>query len=249
MLKGNLLSALPNLNIVDINHVINAFHIAEAAFVLNQSFGHFPTGSIHMICVDEYNDHGIPGICMFLSGHWFIGPNNSIFPLIRPAEARTYYSLDYGPKIRRFPALEIYVPAAIHIAKGLPIEAIGKVIHHVEFTTDPNEIKVKPDKSGIEGKCIYIDNYGNVITNIKGSYLKQIMGDRKKINIKIPGQPPIEKLSDHYRNKKAGDLLAFINSQDLIEIAICGSSESHKNGASQLLGISLHETPLYINFS
>ena len=52
-LKGELHRLLEHPIIVDLSHEIEPFHIAQAAFVVQNSYAHFPDGSIHILCIDD----------------------------------------------------------------------------------------------------------------------------------------------------------------------------------------------------
>ena len=52
-LKGELYRLLEHPVIIDISNEIEPFHIAQAAFIVQNSYVHFPEGSVHILCIDD----------------------------------------------------------------------------------------------------------------------------------------------------------------------------------------------------
>ena len=79
--KGSIYTQLPEVKIVDICNQISAFNIQEASFILRNCYKDFPTGTVHIISVDDElsieNEH----LAVKQDGHYFIGANNGIFSL------------------------------------------------------------------------------------------------------------------------------------------------------------------------
>jgi S-adenosylmethionine hydrolase len=80
--KGAIYSALPNANIVDITHNIEAFDIRSAAFIVKNCYKNFPKGSIHILAIDTEESKKNPHVVVKANEHYFIGTDNSIFSLI-----------------------------------------------------------------------------------------------------------------------------------------------------------------------
>jgi hypothetical protein len=51
-LKGKLLSEFREATIIDISHNIDAFNVAEAAYIIGAAYNSFPKGTVHLIGVD-----------------------------------------------------------------------------------------------------------------------------------------------------------------------------------------------------
>ncbi|MEC8603704.1 MAG: SAM-dependent chlorinase/fluorinase, partial [Bacteroidota bacterium] len=51
-IKGSILKELPEVNIIDISHVIRPFDILHASFVIKNCFKDFPKGTIHIIGIN-----------------------------------------------------------------------------------------------------------------------------------------------------------------------------------------------------
>ena len=79
VVKGEILSAIADAQIIDISHDIEPFDIMHGAYVLKNAYPHFPIGSIHIIGVNLNSETGLNHIVATKDGHIFIGPDNGIF--------------------------------------------------------------------------------------------------------------------------------------------------------------------------
>ena len=76
------------------------------------------------------------------------------------------------------------------------------------------------EKDYIMGQVIYIDSYGNAITNISRSLFDRV-GAGRDFRIFLQGPyTRIEKISDSYGGVRPGQLLALFNSVNLLELAV-----------------------------
>ncbi|MBT8320900.1 MAG: SAM-dependent chlorinase/fluorinase, partial [Eudoraea sp.] len=154
-----------------------------------------------------------------------------------------------------FPVLEVFVKVACHIARGGKLEVVGKPLGELKILKEFSP-RVTNNGNTLTGNVIYIDNYGNVVTNIqKGLFEAYRKGRKFEINARNKRITVIHnKYSDIInfnldkgRRKGPGDLLALFNSSDYIELAIYKSNLQTVGGASTLLGLDYRDT-IIINF-
>ena len=50
--KGAIYNEIDDIRIVDISHSVSPFHITEAAYIIQNAYKSFPTGSIHLIGIE-----------------------------------------------------------------------------------------------------------------------------------------------------------------------------------------------------
>ncbi|WP_422080560.1 SAM hydrolase/SAM-dependent halogenase family protein [Ulvibacterium sp.] len=257
ILKGAIYKELPDATIVDISHQISPFNIHECAYILENSYKNFPEGSIHIVGVDaeptQENEH----IAVLVDGHYFVTANTGVIGLItselKPEKAVEIHlpNTTSGP----FPTRDVLVQVACHIARGGTLEVVGKPFNRLKELRDFSP-RTSEDSKRITGSVIYIDNYGNVVTNI---HKKFFLGYRKGRDFEIQARTTkLKDIHDNYsdiinfdldknRRKGAGDLLAIFNSSGYIELAIYKSNLSTVGGASTLLGLDYRDT-ITINF-
>jgi S-adenosylmethionine hydrolase len=255
--KGALLSEINEAEVVDISHNISPFSILEAAYVIQNAYKSFPNGSIHIIGVDSEISEENKHIVVQLNDHYFICANNGIMSMIcAEINPQKIVEINIHDKISTsFPVLDVFVKVACHIARGGTLEIIGKLI------TDIKPIKnilpfVNDDKNQIIGNVIYIDNYGNVVTNIKQSFFEAIQKGRKfeisarhykfktvfsKYSDVVDFNSPEDKRFDE------GKGLVVFNSSNYLEIAVYKSNSSTVGSATTLMGLNMRDT-VSVNF-
>jgi len=249
--KGSIYSELKEVTIVDISHNIDAFNSAETAYIINNSYKSFPEGTIHIIGVDSELNPENKHIAILLDKHYFICPDNGIISLIaskykpeKIVEINIHNTLPTS-----FPVLDIFVKVATHIARGGTLDVIGKPISDFKKTIELSPI-ISKENNAIKGHVIYIDNYGNLVTNITKSMIENIGKDRP-FEVNARGYT-FTKIHDKYsdivdftipkeQRQDDGKRLALYNSCGYLEIAIYRSNLQTVGGAAGLLGLKYRD--------
>lgn len=252
VLKGSIYSELPDAKIVDISHNIAPFNIQECAYILKNSYNSFPKGSIHIVGVDSEATQENQHIAVLINGHFFISANTGVIGLIT-SEFKPEKIVEINipdPLHGSFPVLSVFVQVACHIARGGTLDVVGKPFNQLK---DLREFmpRIVDDGKKIIGSVIYIDNYGNVVTNIqkhlfeaykKGRDFELSARNHKVKKIHKAYTDIIDYSVDKSKRKGDGDLLALFNSSDYIELAIFKSNLKTVGGASTLLGLDYRDT-------
>ena len=249
--KGAIYTELPEAVIVDISHQITPFNIAETAYVLKNAYKSFPEGSVHIIGVDSELNKETKHIALKLDNHYFVCPDNGVISMIA-SEFRPEKIVEINIHDRiesSFPVLDVFVKVACHLKRGGSLDVIGKEITDFKKIKDLQPI-ISTDNTKITGSIIYIDNYGNVITNInrklfnligKGRRFEMLVGRYTFKNIHEKYSDIIDfslPLDDRHLD---GTRMSLFNSAELIEIAIYRSNLETVGGASNLLGIKYRD--------
>lgn len=256
-IKGSILKEIQDVTIVDISHAISPLDIRECAYILKNAYSHFPKETIHIVGMDSEESVENEHLIVQIDGHYFIGANNGILSLVAQELNIESVSLITIPNvaITSFPVLEVFVKVACHLARG---GKIGVVSEPFKGLKDVKELKPRITNDGktIVGNVIYIDNYGNAVTNISKSLFEayrngrdfEIVARRQKIktihksyNGIINYQLPVA------QRKGPSDTLAIFNTAGYIEIAIYRSDLNSVGGASTLLGLA-NDAVITINF-
>jgi len=255
--KGAIYSELNDIRIVDISHSIDPFNITEAAYIIQNAFNTFPKGSIHIVGIDSELNPENKHIAVKLDGHFFVCANNGIMSLIASEIVpEKIVEINIHDRIEtNFPVLDVFVKVACHIARGGTLEVIGKTIHEIKHLTDIKPV-INTDESQIIGNVIYIDNYGNVVTNITRKIFKEVGKGRnfeisarnykfKKIHERYSDS--INFTVERHKREEDGKKLALFNSANFLELAIYKSNPQTVGSASTLFGLRFRDT-ITINF-
>lgn len=249
-LKGKILSEYPEAQIIDISHDIDPFNIVEACYIIGASYSSFPKGTVHLIGVDmELNKENLH-IVMQWNDSYFIAADNGILSMLSqkivPQKIVAINIHDRLPSDAS--SLDVFVTVACHIARGGLLNVIGREINTVKEVTELKAV-VANDNNSLKGHVIYIDHFGNVVTNItKKQFLEVAKGRPYEIQMKtkniktiLPNYSAIA-ISDKYPIKNyEGEKLAIFNEAGYLEIAIFRSNPSKIGSASSLLGLNYRD--------
>ncbi len=218
IMKGVILRINPAAVIVDVTHGIPQGDIDAAAFALDQACAFFPPETIHLVVVDPGVGSDRRILLVKAGDNFFIAPDNGVLKYVfaRNADAQVlalsnrYYFLPHTSLT--FHGRDIMAPVAAHLSLGVPFVDFGSRIDDFER----GEISW-PQRSGnkISGEIIYIDHFGNCISNIT----KRELAGRLIREITVKGFA-FEALSRSYSEKEKGEPLAIISSHDHLEIAV-----------------------------
>ncbi len=250
-LKGAIYKELNDANIIDISHQITPFNITETAYILKNSYQNFPKGTIHIIGVDSEISIENKPLAIQLDGQFFICGDNGIISMITNEiiPEKIVEITIQNTNENNLAILDIFVKVACHIARGGMLEVIGKKIEQVKelFEIQP---QINTEQNQIVGAVIYIDNFGNVISNISQNTFNNIGKGRdfeiiarsykftkiyKKYNDIVNFTIPEEKRQDD------GKRLALFNSSNFLEISMYRSNLKTVGGASSLLGLNYRD--------
>lgn len=237
-MKGVVSSISPDVRIIDITHEITPHDIHEGAFVLQTTVPYYPIGTVHIGVVDPGVGTDRKGIMITTKSHVLIGPDNGLLmPAAHFLGDFTVYEITNKEYMldtisNTFHGRDVFAPVAAHILKGIPFEKIGrKTAKFINLDFGRGEIT----GNEASGKIVYIDRFGNIITNINGSGIKKVLNFDKKIKVFIKGKKREIIFVKSYNFVKKGQLLATIGSSNYLEISI------NQGNAALKLGIKPEE--------
>ena len=235
-LKASILTQNKDVNIIDISHNVECFNINQATHVLKTCFKNFPKNTVHIITVDDELNSKNEHLLAFYNQQYFLCADNGFFNLFfdvfRP-DKLFQNTVDQKSDILTFASREILSIAACHLSRGWTPEIIGKEINNYNF--DSTSIKPVIDKNSIRCTVIYIDNYGNVVTNIQKKLFQNTVGDKKFKIFHGSDTDSINKISQVYNDVSIAEKLAIFEMKDYLQIAI------NKGNASSLLGLKVFD--------
>jgi len=238
--KGAILSELNrnDVQIIDISHEITPFHLPECAYIVKNAYNSFPKNSIHIIAIDTEKQKNKRHIAVYINGHYFITSDSGLLSLIFPKiKASEIVEIDIGGEYETelFPSKDIFVKVACHILRGGTLSVIGQKIDAFNSFKNLIPVEINNGKS-LTGEVIYIDRFGNIITNVEKDLFQQTKGERDFI-IYLPRGKEVNKICKTYSDVADGKALILFNSSKLLEVAINRADKNAESGASTLLGI------------
>jgi len=172
-MKAVILKINPNVEIIDISHSVTPFNINEASFLIKTTHKYFPEGSIFIVVID-------PGVgtlreilaIKLISNYFFVGPNNGIFTntfsLDDIVECVNVQNDEYflKPVSNTFHGRDIMAPIGAYISKNLDLKNFGPSFDPSNFVEYTHDYQIFQSNKIIKAVILYIDQFGNGVTNI-----------------------------------------------------------------------------------
>ena len=245
--KGAILSVNPDVDIVDITHSIEPQNIVQGAFVLNNAYRYFPKQSIHIAVVDPGVGSKRCGVILKTPYALFVAPDNGILSWVINELSLNEDSSGQGslpftklllgegieavaitdprfwrqPVSSTFHARDIFAPVAAGLSLGISLYEFGEKLNSLHVF--PAQRPSADQEGSLLGHVIYVDHFGNLITDIRSTDLP-----KKSVVIEIAGYH-IQGLMRYYQ--ETDGLMAIFGSSGYIEISIPGKSACSYLGA------------------
>ncbi|MEY4835533.1 MAG: Protein of unknown function Fjo14 [Bacteroidota bacterium] len=250
ILKGKIYSLFPESTIIDISHLVDKFNLLEASYLLATSYSHFPKGTVHVVAVDASRNADTLHIVMQYDGHYFIGADNGIFGVLtnKKKPDKIVQITIHDRLIEGSSDLDVFATVATHLAKGGEMTVIGSPLTEIKKMNMLVPILDQNLKS-IRGHIVYIDDFGNCVTNISKSYIEEVASGRPySIRFSVY---TIKRVKNNYAdfknnhsadlNAMAGNEIALFNQEGYLEIAVYRSNPNRSGSAHTLLGLKMQD--------
>lgn len=220
-MKGAILSVNAAARIVDITHMITPGDILEGALVLKDACAYYPHGTVHVAVVDPGVGGARRPVLIETERYIFVGPDNGVFSRALEKEKvlrivhlteKKFFSKTVSPT---FHGRDIFGPVAAHLSLGADPSAFGEPIERLER---PAVFEQKRgDGTVVTGAVIYVDSYGNLITDIEEEDISSLR--QAGLEVVIKGWS-LDGIKETYSAVGEGALAALIGSSGRLEVAV-----------------------------
>ena len=256
-IKGSILSQKNDAVITDITHEIEAYNLLQTAYIVRNAYKYFPTGSVHIISVDSFYRKEVKSIIYKADGHYFIAADNGVLGLIFfDIKPEAIYEITLNNRFDdevNSTTIDIFVPSAVHLLNGGLPEVIGRKIKNAKDASFPRAVHNESEKMVI-GEVMYIDNFGNLVSNISKKFFEKIRANHSEFIIKFRNLALASVYNNHtdfiknWKNEREyhGKAVAVFNEAGLLELCIYKGNKN--NGAKTLFGLNVGEK-VYVEFA
>jgi S-adenosyl-L-methionine hydrolase (adenosine-forming) len=228
-IKGQIMQVDPSFNILDVTHLLSPFNYPQAAYVCRNAIKNFPTGTFHLVLINLFDDKSDYLIIVEHDGHFIGCADNGLITMILEAEPQKVVAipLEKDRAINVLHCANVFAKAFSKLANGSALSDIGDTSVAIKV-----KYPLKPmlGSNWIEGQIIFIDNFENVIINIRKEEFEAQRNGRR-FSIVFKRDEVIEKISETYADVAEGEKVALFNSAGYLEIAI------NKGNAAGLFGL------------
>ncbi|HEY1660004.1 MAG TPA: SAM-dependent chlorinase/fluorinase [Candidatus Sulfotelmatobacter sp.] len=234
VMKGVILDIVPEAEIVDICHSVQAFDVLDGALTISQAYSYFPNRTVHIVVVDPGVGTARRPILASSDKYHFVAPDNGVLSLVYARESRMHvrhitaehYFLQ--PVSKTFHARDIFSPVAAYLAKEVDSQKFGDELDEYVRFSAPKPKAVEANR--IRAVVLKVDKFGNMITNITPQDVPALFGqDAKSFKIVI-GKSEITEIRNAYAEGAPNEVIAILGSMGFLEIA------ANRGAAAQLTG-------------
>jgi S-adenosyl-L-methionine hydrolase (adenosine-forming) len=234
VMKGVILDIVPEAQIVDICHAVQAYDVLDGALTISQAYSYFPNGTVHVVVVDPGVGTARRPILASSDGYHFVAPDNGVLSLVYAKEERIHVrhitSEHYfrQPLSNTFHARDIFAPVAAYLAKQVDSHKFGEEIEdYVKFSA-PKPKAV--DENRLRGVVLKVDRFGNLVTNITPADAPMLFEDKPAAFKIAVGSREITDIRKAYAEGAPGEVFGILGSMGFLEIV------ANRGAAAQLTG-------------
>jgi S-adenosylmethionine hydrolase len=217
-IKGQLLSANPALNIVDITHTLSPSNYQQTAYICSNAYKYFPPGTHHILIVNLFETSPARVLVAEYNQQYLICPDNGILTMITGAKPERVYAVEVKTD-SNIGTLRYTQTIADTIGQLLKETSIAEVGQPIDDIVEKYPLRSTIGTNWIEGQIIFIDHFENVIVNITREEFEEHRKGRD-FKIEFMRGEIISSLSENYASVSPGEKLAWFNASGLLEIAI-----------------------------
>ncbi len=255
-IKGSILSQKKDAVIADISHDIDAYNLLQTAYIVRNAYKYFPEGSVHIISVDSFYRKDVKSIIYKADGHYFIAADNGVLGLIFfDIKPEAIYEITLNNRFDdevSSTTIDIFVPSAVHLMNGGVPEVIGRKIKSAKDVSFPRAVHNESEKM-IIGEVMYIDNFGNLVSNIGKKFFEKIKSNHNGFTVKFRNYVMSNVYNNHtdfvknwkHEREYHGKAVAVFNEAGVLELCIYKGNKN--NGAKTLFGLNVGEK-VYVEF-
>jgi hypothetical protein len=228
VMKGVIAGLAPTSTIIDLTHQIPPGDIRAGAFALATSYRFFPKGTVHVAVVDPGVGSERRAIGVQTADYLFVGPDNGVLSWalrreriesVRTLENEAYF---LKPVSQTFQGRDIFAPVAAQLSRGLSIEKLGRASNDFVRLEWP---KTRRQGRVMQGEVVYIDRFGNAITNLESVSLRTAGKCAAHVFIRGEHLCPV---AAFYQAVRPGKPMAVPGSTGFLEIAVNGGNAAQR---------------------
>ncbi len=242
-MKGVILDIVPECEIVDISHAVQAFDVLDGAIAISQAYSYFPTGTVHVVVVDPGVGTTRRPILASSDGYHFVAPDNGVLSLVYAKEERIHVrhitSEHYfrQPVSSTFHGRDVFAPVGAYLAKMVDSHKFGEEIEdYVKFAAP----RPKPaGENKIRAVVLKVDRFGNLITNVTPADIPALFGEKAgsfKITV---GNKEITSIHSAFAEGEPGEVFGILGSMGYLEIVANRAAAAQLTGAGKGSEVSI----------
>jgi hypothetical protein len=234
-MKGVIVDIVPEAQIVDITHAVQAYDVLDGALTIAQAYSYFPNGTIHLVVVDPGVGTARRPILASSDGFHFVAPDNGVLSMVYAKEERIHVrhitSEHYfrQPVSNTFHGRDIFAPVAAYLAKQVDSHKFGDEIEDFVKFAAPRPKPAGENK--IRGVVLKIDRFGNLVTNVTAADVPALFAAKPGAFKIVVGRGEITDIRTAYAEGGPGEVFGILGSMGYLEIVANRAAAAQITGA------------------
>lgn len=235
ILSGVILGINPDACICDLGHDFDPGDIRSASFALRMAFPYFPERTVFIVVVDPGVGTERRAVAAEIDGRYVVCPDNGVLSwLIQDLKPGLMVELTepryHLPEVSgTFHGRDMFAPVGAHLSMGVALSDFGPPVDDPVVFKIP-VLCIRP--LSLQGEVVYVDRFGNLITNIDRISLDQWLSGVPEGRISVQlGSRDIDGISRTYGDVLRDHTAALIGSSGFLEIGI------NQGNAAEYLGV------------
>jgi S-adenosylmethionine hydrolase len=224
VMKGLIKKINPDAEVIDISNDIPSYSLLPASFTIEQAYRFFPIATIFLVVVDPGVGTQRKILLVEYDDRFFIAPDNGVLTPILQEKEKTVFVLDNKnyfliDGFSTFEARDKMAPAAAYLSRGIDPREMASLLPGSEFVLNPDYFPSRL-KNGIKARIVYIDKFGNIMTNVSEHFLFDALETSGFSKFKtVLNNKEIKHFHETYGQAGAGPFM-LIGSHQNLEIAV-----------------------------
>ncbi len=224
-LKGIIYNLVIDARVIDGTHDVPAFDIPTGAYVLNMAAREFPSDVVFCAIISPYEQEETKYLVLTTDKNQiFVIPDNGLLSyIVQESEIKSIYRVSiqdlFDQPIAELAAERIQGKIAVLMSTGYKAEDVGTAF---ENYTSLNVQESAISGNALLGTIVYIDHYGNALTNISSETANEFaLQPGSTISLDIEGQIFNIPYGTIYSDVATGENIVFVNNNlGIVQISI-----------------------------
>jgi S-adenosylmethionine hydrolase len=235
--KGVAVRIAPEIQLIDITHLVQPGDVRRGAAVLAQTVGYLPP-AVHVGVVDPGVGTSRRAIAVEAGGSILVGPDNGLLSWAISAlgGATRVVQLTNGdlwlhPVSATFHGRDIFVPVGAHLASGrIDLADAGDELDVADLVALPAPTSRVHDGEA-EGEVMSVDRFGNVQLSIPAGDVGLLgIGVGTPLVVRAGRRQLTIPFTDTFAAVAPGEIVAFTDSAGLISLAVNAGDAAQELG-------------------
>lgn len=235
----------PRAHVTSLTDEVPRQNPEAAAFLLKNSIPYLPDTAYILCVVDPGvgSNRDIVAVKSARKNHFFVGPDNGLFGFLNETGARGHFvendSLFREHVSDTFHGRDIMAPVLARLSRSVNLEETGPEVASFRTLQPPNLLEPSISEEKVEGRIVYADPFGNLITNIHRDDLPRDLRLNRSSHVRITaGHFQLDSIQRRYSAVEPGSTLALFGSTGYLELAVNQGSAENKldlSGGDQVI--------------